>query len=210
MALQITGQAQGILSASQKAGSPASINTGWHNELLKSDLLPRYANLVLNGVVFYACTQGAIAVTNLAATATGFILSNPAGSGKNLLILEILTAQDLAAAAAIDVISVSAVTNILATATVHTTPLTVASSLIGGPSNAVGKADSSATLGATPVLIRTLFANSVSATATTSVPPFVKDEVAGAIIVAPGTAIALNSATASSFQTSMTWAELPI
>lgn len=200
----------GIQAPKLATGTNTPVAQGNLGEMLVSELMPRYYLAAYSGLVFTASTQGAIAVTNLATGATGFILSNPAGSGKNLVILEVIVAQDLAAAAAIDVISLAAVTNPIATATVHTTPLTVQPSLIGGGASAVGKADSSATLGATPVIVRTIFANSISATATTGPAPFVKDDVGGALIISPGCAIALNAASATSFQTTVTWAELPI
>src|SRR5208337_2839732 len=199
---------QGVLG--KQLGQNLTAGFGEYSDVLVTELQPRYYQNVHRGYVFNATTQGAIALTNLATAATGFILSNPAGSGKNLVLLEIIVAQDLAAAAAIDLISIAAVINPLATPTVHTTPLTINSSLIGSAAGSIAKADSSATLGATPVLVRTLFANSISATATTSAPPFVKDEVAGALIIAPGCTIALNAASATSFQSTMTWAEIPI
>jgi hypothetical protein len=191
-------------------GQNVTFGAGEFTDLMVTELQPRYYENVYKGNVFTATTQGAIAVTNLAAVATGFILSNPAGSGKNLVLLEVIVAQDLAAAAAIDVVSLAAVINPLATATVHTTPLTVNPALIGGAASSVGKADSSATLGATPVLVRTMFANSISATATTSTAPYVKDEIAGALCIAPGCAVALNAASATSFQTTVTWVEISV
>lgn len=53
MALQITGQAQpGILQSSQKAGPPAAFPSGWNNELLISEILPRFSQLTQAGVVY--------------------------------------------------------------------------------------------------------------------------------------------------------------
>src|ERR1700675_2640348 len=184
-------------------GQGQTIGFGEFTEALFTGLMPRYYETNYRGQLFTASSQGAVAVTHLTATATGFILSNPAGSGKNLVLVELLFAQDLAAAAAIDVISLAAVTNPQATATVHTTPLTVQSGVIGGSAASVAKADSAATLGATPVIVRTLYANSISATATTAVPPFVKDEIAGALIIAPGCSVAVDASTATSAQVTM-------
>ena len=62
---------------------------------------------------------------------------------------------------------------------------------------------------ARPVAIRNLWQPSVSATATTAVPPFLKDEIAGAIAVAPGCAVSLSALSALSGAASMTWAEVP-
>jgi hypothetical protein len=68
---------------------------------------------------------------------------------------------------------------------------------------------SAATLPAAPVAVRNLWQPSVSATATTGIPPFVKDEIAGAIAISPGCAVSLSALSALSGAASMTWAELP-
>jgi len=88
MALPVTGQAQGvILTQSQKAGSPAAFSSGWHNELLLSELLPQYSYLVLQGLVF-TTTFASGTVAAISPTSTGpFALFNPANSGKNLVML---------------------------------------------------------------------------------------------------------------------------
>lgn len=96
MAIQITGQPQGILTASQKSGTPVAANTGWHNELLKSDLFPRYSYLALNGLIYSVATAGggvALAATHLFSTAIAtftpiLALYNPLTSGKNFLVLK--------------------------------------------------------------------------------------------------------------------------
>jgi hypothetical protein len=176
-----------------------------------SDAHGRYQEAVYRGNVFNACNQAGAAVTNLAAAATGFILSNPAGSGKLLVLLEILFAQtSVAAAAANAAVLLAANINPIAAAVVHTTPLVINNALLGAGQAAVAKVDSAATLPAAPVAVRTLWQPSVSATATTGIPPLVKDEIAGAIIIGQGCAVSLTALSALSGVASMTWEEIPV
>ena len=54
MSLPITGQAQGLFQQiSQKSGTPQAFSSGWHNEMLVSELLPRYAAAVLRRQCFF-------------------------------------------------------------------------------------------------------------------------------------------------------------
>lgn len=96
MALQVTGQAQGLVqTVSQKAGAPAAVSTGWHNEILKSDLLPRFSYLALAGTVYSCSTAGAgvtLAAQNLFSTAIATLqpilcLYNPLSNTKNFVVL---------------------------------------------------------------------------------------------------------------------------
>jgi hypothetical protein len=209
MPLPIAGQV-GPSAAWSGDGSNIEFRQDKTGSIVASEFLPRYAEAAYRGQLFFAAVQAATAVTNLATTATGFILSNPAGSGKNLWIVDICVQQAVAAAAAIDSVVLAANVNPVAATTVHTTPLTVRASLLGSANAAAGLADSAATLPVAPVVIRSLYAPSISATATTSTAPYVKDEVAGAIGIAPGCTISLSATTAISVFASMTWLELPI
>jgi hypothetical protein len=198
------------LAASQKAGNP-NLAQGWQTELLVSELLPRYGYLAQTGLLFTAANQAGSAVTNLAATATGFILVNPLGSGKNLVLIDLLFMQTSTAAAAANAgLQLAAnVAPLALSSYTLTASLTVQSGLIGSQAQSIAKALSSCTLPAAPVAIRNLWQPSVSATATTAIPPFLKDEIAGAIAVAPGCAVSLSALSALSGAASMTWAEVP-
>jgi hypothetical protein len=195
---------------SYQDGATPNLRFGRLADAIFSELNGRYYEQVYRGNVFIAALQAGTAITNLNATATGLILTNPAGSGKNLVLLEILLAQTSTAAAATNWVALAANVNPTAAAVVHTTPVTLRNALLGSGASSVAFADSAATLPAAPFVIRALHAPSISATATTAVPPFIKDEVAGAVIVAPGTAISLTSSAAFSAIASFTWAELPI
>lgn len=175
-----------------------------------SDTHARYQEAVLRGNVYLASAQAGIAVTALNATATGFILSNTAGSGVNLVLWEVGFVQtSTAATTANAAVGLAANVNIVAAAVIHTTPLTVRNALLGGPSKAQGLADSSATLPASPVLIVNLWQPSVSASATTAIPPVVIWACDGKIILTPGTAVSLTAASALSGIGHMVWEEVP-
>ena len=177
-------------------------------EQVVSDGHARYQEAVLRGAVFLAANQAGSAVTNLATTATGLILTNPLGSGKNLVVIEIGFIQTSTAAATANAgLQLAANVNPAAAAVVHTTPLTVRNALLGGSTGA-GLVDSAATLPAAPVVILNLWQPSVSATATTGIPPVVKFDIDGKVILAPGTAISLSALSALSGAAHVLWEEV--
>lgn len=192
-------------------GTEQSIRMGKFGSMVVQELHSRYYEQMYRGNIFLASTQASTAVTNLATTATGLILSNPANSGKNLTLIDITLIQTSTAAATANAgIVLAANVNPIATATVHTTPLTIQPGLLGSGISSVAKADSAATLPAAPVVIRAIWQPSVSATATTSIPAYVKDEIAGLISVAPGCTVSLSAFSAISVVAAMTWEENPI
>lgn len=204
MGLQV---GQGGITNIADGATPALVALDRLAGQMVSDSVARYSNLTKRGLVFCAALQAAVALSTLNATATGFILTNPSGSGKDLHLLDVVIHAATAPAGA-GPIGLAANVNTVAAAVVHTTPLTVRSSFLGGSTTAVGLADSAATLPAAPVYVRHLGGGPV-ATGSIS-PPYVKDEVAGAIILQPGTAVSLSYlTTAISVLASMTWAELP-
>lgn len=155
---------------------------------------------------FVASTQAGVATsTGLSTTQTGFTLTNPGGSGKNLVILQAQVAMTTAPAGAATIIWAANV-NPLAVAVTQTTPLTTRCAALGNPSQATGLAASAATLPAAPVVVRAL--GGPVATGQTT-PPFVEDIVDGALVVIPGCAISISSlTTAISAVISVTWREV--
>lgn len=180
--------------------------------LCATELNPRFYEQVYRGNVFGACNQASQAVTALNATATGFILSNPAGSGKNLVLLDVavqLTAQVAASACAILCMN----SNPIAAATVHTAALTIFNAFVGQGANSVAKADSSATLPATPTVVRPLplAALGTGTSANVNLAPGPSDELAGRFVIAPGCAMSVQgSAAIAGTITSALWVELPV
>jgi hypothetical protein len=213
MALQVTGQSQGILTASQKSGAPAAINTGWHNEWLKSDLLARYAYMNLNGSVFGVGYAAAALAAPSATQAGAFTLYNPSGSGKNLVLLEIPTALTTFTAIATTVCAIGVYTFSNQTPTTLTGGNAPLCALVGAGNLSVAKTYTAATIvGGNTFPIRQV-SNMGVLTAVGVADVITKDEVAGALIVAPGSGFGL-AATATAaddtIQVTYTWAELPI
>jgi hypothetical protein len=173
------------------------------------DAHARYQEAVLRGGVYLAANQAGAAVTNLNATATGFILSNPAGSPVSLVLLEIGIVQTSTAAASANAgVQLAANVNPVAAAVVHTTPLTVRNAILGTTATGFGLADSSSTLPAAPVAVLNLWQPSVSATATTGIPPVVVIAVDGKIVVSPGCTVSLSALGALSCASHFVWEEV--
>lgn len=212
MSLQITGQAQGlVVPIAQKSGQANAVSTGWNNELLVSELIPRYAALALSGNVFdVTYTAASLAIPS--ATATGsFALFNPAGSGKNLVLLKVAVGlQTFTAGTTALGIGLQYVPNITPTTT---TPGNVPqNALVGSQLGAVAKPFTAGTLVGAPTVLGTIFETFYADLAASSQPSGIQVEVDGAIIVAPGSGICLCS-TAAPITNTVTcaykWAELP-
>jgi hypothetical protein len=216
MSLQITGQAQGLLLAtSQKSGAPSAISTGWHNEALVTELLPRYADLVLTGVVF-SLNFPAAAFAAPSSTATGaFFLYNPSGSGKNLVLLDTQVALTAFTAIATQTTAVGIiyVANQAPTST-SSTGITIRNNLIGSSNGSIAAGYVSGTLVGAPTLANRIIADFGVLTAVGFANASQKDEIAGSVIVAPGSGIevqALNGTEADiTGIVGITWAELPV
>src|SRR5436853_4378461 len=164
----------------------------------------KYQEAVYRGNVFVASNNAGSAIpTALAAACTGLILTNPPTSGKNLVLLECAVASTAPAIGQVSTI-VLAYTGSLGTNVVHTTPLTITNALLGSPIKSVALADSSATLPSVPYVVRAITSMTGSAQSA-------KDLIDGALILAPGSAIATFSLTvATTAVTHMIWEEIPL
>lgn len=192
------------------SGSAANnVRFGNTNELMVSDALPRYYDLNKNGFVYSASNVAAQALSVNSTTATGLILTNPIGSGIDLVLLEIQVAlASLPAGQSSLILTGSSVSS--GTAVTHTTPLTPRSNMLGSSRTPIGLADSAATITATNIIKIISGGTAATVAASTAFPPFIKDEIAGSIILTPGTCISLQClTTAISVVASMTWAEVP-
>jgi hypothetical protein len=156
--------------------------------------------------VYLASTQaGQATSTGLSTTQTGFTLSNPAGSGKSLVILQANIACTTAPAAAATIVWAANV-NPVAAAVTQTTPLTVRPAKLGNTATGAGLAASAVTLPAAPVVVRAI--GGPVATGSVSAPYF-RDDVNGALVVQPGCAVSINSlTTAISAVISVVWKEV--
>lgn len=150
---------------------------------------------------------GAALSAGLATTYTGFCLSNPAGSGKNLVVQKVSGIIIVAPAAvlALGLIKGFAAGGI----TAHTTPIVgIASEFIGDATASIAKADAACTLVGTPVFDRWLAGNAASA----GLFGFLTD-IDGEIVIPPGGYLAIGAnvaGPAAGLVGSMTWEELPV
>jgi hypothetical protein len=160
------------------------------------------------GQAFFAATQTAVTLSGLSTTATGLILVNPVGSGKNLSVQTVNWAFSTAPAGA-SVVGIAMSPAVSATAVTLTTPLQVQDArLFGTAGTAVGRACSAATTVGTPVWARFL-GGPVAASQIS--PPYIRDDIDGAIVLQPGTSIQLAFLTTAAVgMGSITWTEYPV
>ena len=217
MALPITGQAQGlILGASQKAGTPPAFQSGWNNELLNSELLPRYANLVQSGEVYCgALTSGAALVA--AGTAAGpFTLYNPtSGAGAvNLVLLNMNIGITAVPTAGANEATIQLATTVGGTLSTVTAGGNIVNSLIGSSRAPSGIVYTVATISAACKAFRNLAYVGDVATTSVMVNGQIEVDLAGSVIIGPGgfvTLIGVGTTPANfSVTASATWAELPV
>ena len=196
----------------KSVGQGIVASAGEYGELLVSELQARYYEWVYRGLVFTAANTSAQATsTGPNSTATGLILSNPAGSGVNAVILDASIAIASLPAGAATLVWAANV-NPIGAATTHTIALAPQSALLGSGKKSACFADSSATLPSAPTIVRPIGGGPAATVASsTAFPPFIRDEVAGGLIVTPGCAISIQSiTTAVSIMASILWAEIPV
>lgn len=160
------------------------------------------------GNVYHSHNTTAGAVTVLSATATGLVLSNPLGSGKDLIVSNLsFVGSTLSTIAEIGIAVSSAVANTVQTGTaavVHNARLNGSNSNTG-----VGRTFSIATLLSTPVWLRPIGSARVTGT-TDGTNAFVAN-FDGTLVVTPGTYVAFSTLTAArTGLCSVTWAEADI
>ena len=159
------------------------------------------------GKVFNACSAGAVTLSTVSATLTGLALSNPYGSGKNLVVWQVRFCPSTAPAGAA-VVGLAVSPAVSQTAVTHTTPIVVHNALSSGSNVNTGKGvvDSSATLPAAPVWLRPIGA--VVAASSISPDSYV-DETRGSVILPPGTNLSLSYLTTAAIGiASITWVEV--
>ena len=171
--------------------------------LMVSEMNGRYAELSKRGHLEMACNSSGVALSTVSATVTGFCLNNPTGSGYNFELIHIAVALTTAPAGIANIHLEYGL--ISATLVTHTTPLVVRSGMLEA-FTPVGLVDSSATIPAAPVAIRAIGGGPNATGSVTT--PFISDEVAGAIIIQPGSTLNVGYfTTAISAVVSMMWAK---
>jgi len=159
------------------------------------------------GNMYHACSAGAVTLSTVHATCTGLALSNPYGSGKNLIVKRVCFQPSTApAGAAVVGLAISPAPH--TTAVTHTTPAVIHNAICTGSDSklGVGRVDVSATLPNTPVWLRPI--GGVVAASSIS-PGKYTEEINGEIILPPGTHLSLSYLTTAAVGiASVTWAEV--
>ncbi len=159
------------------------------------------------GKMYSACNQAAATVTLInTSTTTGFVLSNPWGSGKKLVVKDAMFAYTtVPTATAVLFLAQSIAVSQVAHASV--TALNVYNVDGSTVNAAVGRAYSASTTPNLPVYSRIL-GYSPTTPATTGALTF-KDEVNGALVLVPGTYVQVSYITTAPVGiTYMSWAEV--
>ena len=179
--------------------------------LATMDAHGRYYDAVRRGRVFFVTNSAAQALSTNSTTATGIIIFNPAQSGVNLAILEVMIAPTTVPAANSVAVLTGGVQATSVTQTTTNVANGVTNALITGGQTSKTTVGSSATI-ATAVIQRILpLSTAASTSGGTSWPPFAKDETAGALVLPPGSVTSLQAVTtAITVWGQITWEEIPI
>ena len=183
---------------------------GRQGEQLVSELHGRYYEQAYRQNMFSGAAVGVTTTVGTATTYTGLVLTNPIGSGVNLvpnkLGLAFLVA--FAAASAIGLMrGFSATTQVT-----QTTPVTPSNTLTSANSGK-GLLASSATLPVTPTVVQIIDAGLTGAITTAPESPIGMVDLEGSIVIPPGGFLAIYTSTASgaaSMAASMQWEEVPV
>ena len=207
----VQGQSGPVAStASIAPGTQVPLRQGNMGDAVVSELHGRYYESAYRGSLFGASAQAALATTAAFALAyTGLCLSNPNGSGKNLVINKAALSSIVAQTSAL---AVGIMVGSSATAVVHTTPATVQNALVGQAGAAVGCVDTACTLPVAPVLHSILGTIGTGATTVDQFDGGLYD-LEGSIVLAPGAFACFYTNVASvaaSLVPSIKWEEVPV
>ena len=161
------------------------------------------------GLLFTACNQAAATVTLInTSTATGFILSNPFGSGKNLALISAqFTYTTVPTATAIVFLAMSIAPSPVAHATTTAVAIYGADGS-GASGRSVARAYSASTTPNLPVYTRALGYSPTTPATTGGLT--VRAQLDGELILIPGTYIQISYITTAPVGiTDMSWVELP-
>ena len=198
-------------TASLSAGQQQILRLGNMGDLLASELHGRYYEATYRGTVFSGSVVGQVTTVALATTYTGLNLTNPIGSGVNIVLNKAGWAFLVAPAAAV-AIGLMAGYN-ASTAVTQTTPVTPKANLIGTGPIPKGLLASSVTLPTAPTLVTVLGADLTAAITTAPAGAAGIIDLEGSIILPPGGYVAFYTSTASgaaSGSFSFSWEEVPV
>lgn len=210
MALELQGKVGPQVAAD---AAYTTIRTGRAGEVVVQDAHARHYEAVKRGNVFHAGTGAAgTAPGTVLSTTAAFTVYNPAGSGKDLVILSAQMGY-LSGTIGAGLVVYAANNNPIAAAVAPGTALIPMNALLGGAAG-VGKAFTAATVPATPTILRPAWSlTAILASTAVGIYQCV-DNVDGAIVVAPGCAISLEGIAAAGSTPlvlfGMTWEEVPV
>lgn len=203
----ITMPVSQIIVGNQSVADGATViqRAGRSGEGVITQLHGHYTESASRKNFFTAANQAAQAISvALATTYTGLVLSNPAGSGVNLVPTFFGFAPSVAPAAAA---TIGLIGNFISTGlTAHTTPVTPNCTFIDGTTAPKAKVDSAATLPNTPVWLQHLYL----VFSTLSGQSNDIADMKGVFVIPPGGYIAIGALTAVTGLGSIIWEEIPI
>jgi len=165
----------------------------------------RYYEQASRGLIFSACNQASRVLSALSTTATGFILNNPIGSNIQIALMDVCLSLATAPSGAATIgLAANAAMQAVIPSTLTTE--TVINNQLGNAATGVAQVWRAATLNTAPTMIRAMGGGPVAASSIS--PAFIRDEIAGQIVLLPGTLVTPNSlTTAISAVCSMAWVE---
>ena len=184
-----------------------------------SDRHPRYMEAGLRGSMFYASNNAAQALSVASATYTGLVVQNPVLSGKNLVMTEIMFTPTIVATGVFAVVIGFGSTQLAGVTVLPTlgtaSAATGLSTVIGGAATSIAKVGASIAFNvggasSAPTIIRPVVGFGWI-TAVSQPTLSIKDELAGSLIVPPGTQICLEAiTTAITGFCYMSWEEVSV
>jgi hypothetical protein len=171
---------------------------------VNADSVGLYYEAGFRGRAFFACNTGSQALSLNSTTCTGLALTNPAGSGRNLILIQLNVSLLTVPAGTSNLILTGSTT---AVPTAHGTPLTVNPTIFGKTGGAVGLADSACTM-PTLTILRPVGGGPVAGSSINT--PQIQDNINGQIVLGPSSCISLQTlTTAISVIASLSWIEVP-
>lgn len=200
---------QGLPIVGPSVLSDGNINRGARldrqGNQVNSDSLGLYYEQNYRGNLFFACNIGSQALSLNSTTTTGLAITNPAGSGKNIVLLQLNVSLQTAPAGISTLILTGSTT---AVPSAHGTPLSVNSGVFGKTANSIALVDSACTM-PTLTIFRPVGGGPVATGSVTA--PQIQDNINGQIILGPSSSLSLQAlVTAISVIASISWIEVPV
>lgn len=194
-------------------GTYPELRGGRTGEVVVSHAHARYQEAVYRGSVFGACQfAGTTMPAGLSASPTTLTLANPAGNNKNFAIWY-ASITNLVAFTAAAIIALAVSTNTVAAA-VSGTAVTPVSLLVGSKNASTANLFTTATLPAAPTQTVAILGAGLTGAITTAPSAVVMSrELAGSIILTPGTALSFQASTAggaSGSAAELIWEEIAL